>query len=155
MRIFITTHNNQKFKIAFAELDINQIVYDKRPDDWYEQRHEGWTYVLNRLKQSIQQDGLTYPLCILYRGTHECTHGGQRYWACKQLGMETVPCIISYPEQYWDDIAFPLIDVDQIHALNHQDVEKMHLTNNDFHILVKNRKHWDPNDYQKANTRIH
>jgi len=154
MMIFQNEYN-QEFKFAFSDLSMKQIVYNLRPGDWYERRHAGWNHVLSLLKKSILEHGIWYPLCILYRGRYECTHGGQRFKAYQELELEKVPVIICYPKQYWNEIEFPLIGYNDLHILNHNNVEKIYVANNDFHILVKDRKDWDPNDYQRPDSRVH
>ena len=147
----------KKYLLVLRELPVDEIEYTLRPENWYEERHEGWLYIKERLKNSIRQEGLRYPLCIRFcDGKYICSHGGQRLAAVRELNMSQIPCIISYKEQDKELIdAGQILDEKTLFEVNRGDIEKLHLASNDFHILVKDRKDWDPNDYQRPDSRIH
>ena len=149
--MIITNQYGQEFILVYDKLPIGELIYNLRPNNWYEERHEGWNYIKEKLKTDIKDNGLKYPLCAMYEdGVYKCTHGGQRYVACKEIGITEIPCIIRYKFSDKDKIPDhqqPLGETDLL-TLNSYDVEKIHITNNDFHILVKDRVKWDPNDYQ-------
>lgn len=157
--MIVTNQYGQEFILVYDELPASEVVYTLRGESWYDDRHEGWTFIKEKLKEDIKTNGLKYPLCVLYEdGDYRCTHGGQRYVACRELGLTKFPCIIRYKMSDRDKIPShqqPLGDTD-IQALNSYDIEKIHVTNNDFHILVKDRVKWDPNDYQcRTDTAVH
>lgn len=157
--MIVTNEYGQEFILVYDELPASEVQYKLRGDKWYEERHDGWKYIKEKLKEDIQQNGLKYPLCVLYDdGSYVCTHGGQRYVACQEIGLTKLPSIIRYKLSDRDKIPEhqqPLADTD-IMAMNKYDIEKIHVTNNDFHILVKDRVKWDPNDYQhRTSTAVH
>lgn len=144
----------QKFVLTYTELDKNIIINQlSRDDDWYRERHQGWTLVLNKLIDSINKEGLKYPLCIVYKNDqYICTHGGQRLAAALKSKLSTVPCIIAWRD--WDIDKIPvdqhiIQNMRELVGLNSSDIDRVNLSGAGFEILVHDRKHWDPNDYEK------
>ena len=149
--MIVTNEYGQEFILVYDELPASEVQYKLRGDKWYEERHDGWNYIKNKLKDDIQEKGLKYPLCVMFQDNeYICTHGGQRYVACREIGLEKLPCIIRYKLSDKDQIPEhqQRLDNTDLQVMNSYDVEKIHVTNNDFHILVKDRVKWDPNDYQ-------
>ena len=147
----------KKYLLVLKELPVDEIEYTLRPENWYEDKHEGWLYIKERLKNSIIDEGLRYPICIRFcDGKYICSHGGQRLAAVKELNLKNVQCIVCYKKEDKELIDNgKILDVENLFKANHYDIEKIHLAGNDFHILVKDRKGWDPNDYQKPDSRIY
>jgi len=147
----------KNYLLVLKELPVDEIEYTLRPDNWYEERHEGWLYIKERLKNSIRQEGLRYPLCIRFcDGKYICSHGGQRLAALRDLDIDHVSCVVCYKQQDEDLIVTgQVLDEKTLFEVNHFDIEKIYLAGNDFHVLVKDRKDWDPNDYERPDSRIH
>jgi hypothetical protein len=144
----------QKFVLTYTELDKNIIINQlSRDEKWYRERHQGWTLVLNKLIDSINKEGLKYPLCIVYKNDqYICTHGGQRLAAALKSKLSTVPCIIAWRD--WDIDKIPINqhiiqNMRELVGLNSSDIDRVHLSGAGFEILVHDRKGWDPNDYEK------
>ena len=150
-----TQDANQKFVLTYTELDKysiqNQLSRDAK---WYSQRHSGWTHILNKLTDSLNTEGMKYPICVIYKnGNYICTHGGQRLAAALKSKLSKVPCIIAFRD--WDVDKIPtsfnvLQNYGELDALNLSDIERINLSGAEFEILVRDRKHWDPNDYEKT-----
>ena len=63
-----TADKTQKFVLTYVELDKNMIINQlSRDERWYRERHQGWTLILNKLIDSINKDGLRYPICVIYK----------------------------------------------------------------------------------------
>ena len=149
-----TADKTQKFVLTYVELDKNMIINQlSRDERWYRERHQGWTLILNKLIDSINKDGLKYPLCVIYKNDqYVCTHGGQRLAAALKSNISKVPCIVAWRD--WDVDKIPvnyhiIQDMRELVGFNHSDVDRVHLSGAGFEILVHDRKHWDPNDYEK------
>ena len=143
----------QKFILTYVELDKHLIQNQlSRDETWYKSRHSGWTYILNKLIDSINKEGLRYPLCVVFKdGNYVCTHGGQRLAASLKSKLSTIPCIVAFRD--WDMDKIPasfnvLQNYGELDSLNLSDIERIHLSGSVFEILVRDRQHWDPNDYE-------
>ena len=76
----------------FAEVPFNRIEYLTRPEfiDGTEQKF------YDELKKSIQEKGLLDPLFVKNTNGHLKTIvGNNRMVICKELGIKTIPCIIT------------------------------------------------------------
>ena len=76
----------------FTEVPFNRIEYLTRPEfiDGTEQKFH------NELKKSIQEKGLLDPLFVKNIAGHLKTLiGNNRMVICKELGIKTIPCIIT------------------------------------------------------------
>jgi len=149
-----TADPSQKFALTYAEIDKTTIINQlSRDETWYQNRHQGWTLILNRLIDSLNTEGMRYPLCVCYKdGQYICTHGGQRLAAAIKSKLSTVPCIVAFRDWDLDKIpdSFTFIqNLSELATLNLSDIERIHLSGAGFEILVRDRKHWDPNDYEK------
>lgn len=152
-----TANSEQLFILTYAELDKHQIVNKiSRDETWYRERHEGWTYILNKLINSFNVEGMKYPICVMFKDdSYNCCHGGQRLAAAMKSNLTTVPCIIAWRNYDIDKIPADshfISDLRELDYLNHGDIERVHLSGGGFEILVKDRKHWDPNDYMDKTT---
>jgi hypothetical protein len=149
-----TIDSKQKFVLTYTELDKNIIINQlSRDEKWYRERHQGWTLILNKLIDSINKEGLKYPLCIVYKNDqYICTHGGQRLAAALKSELSTVPCIIAWRD--WDVDKIPINthviqNMRELGCINNSDIDRVNLSGAGFEILVHDRKGWDPNDYEK------
>jgi len=76
----------------FAEVPFNRIEYLTRPEfiDGTEQKFH------NELKKSVQEKGLLDPLFLKNIAGHlKAIVGNNRMVICKELGIKTIPCIIT------------------------------------------------------------
>ena len=76
----------------FTEVPFNRIEYLTRPEfiDGTEQKFH------NELKKSVQEKGLLDPLFVKNIAGHLKTLiGNNRMVICKELGIKTIPCIIT------------------------------------------------------------
>jgi len=76
----------------FTEVPFNRIEYLTRPEfiDGTEQKFH------NELKKSVQEKGLLDPLFVKNTNGHLKTIvGNNRMVICKELGIKTIPCIIT------------------------------------------------------------
>ena len=76
----------------FTEVPFNRIKYLTRPEfiDGTEQKFH------NELKKSVQEKGLLDPLFVKNTNGHLKTIvGNNRMVICKELGIKTIPCIIT------------------------------------------------------------
>lgn len=150
--MIVTNHYGQEFILVYDDIPISEVIYTDRHESWYENMHPGWTYIKDKLKRDIKSNGLKYPLCVMYEdGQYKCSHGGQRYIACKEIGFTKLPCIIRYKLSDKDIIPNHQRHLNEtdIQTLNKHDIESIHIANNGFFILVKDRVDWDPNNYQE------
>ena len=76
----------------FTEVPFNRIEYLTRPEfiDGTEQKFH------NELKKSVQEKGLLDPLFVKNTNGHlKVIVGNNRMVICKELGIKTIPCIIT------------------------------------------------------------
>ncbi|MHC4679500.1 MAG: ParB/RepB/Spo0J family partition protein, partial [Planctomycetota bacterium] len=71
------------------DVNIDKIVLETQPRRIREQD-------LERLTDSIARVGLIHPVTVVASsdGTYVLICGRKRYFACKRLGWQTVPCIV-------------------------------------------------------------
>lgn len=145
-----TTNKTQKFHLYYAHIPTHQLTCTlTRDQNWYKQRPH-WIQMLNKITHEIKTQGLQHPLSVLYHNNQLQIHcGGQRYTACKKLNHKTIPCIIAYKLQ--DTHKAPpthqqITTLKQLHQLHHNQIQQIHLANNCFEILTKNRHNYDPNN---------
>ena len=76
--------------MQIVELPINHIV----PSEWNPNRMDAQE--LARLKQSIQRFGLVVPLVVrsIENGHYQTIGGDQRLSVLKEVGVESVPCVL-------------------------------------------------------------
>lgn len=146
-----TVDRTQKFKLFQTSIkteDLKCII--SRDKTWYDSKPQCWTDMLNSIAESINTEGLRNPLSVLYNnGQYEIHCGGQRYAACTKLGIRTIRCIAAFKEKDWryipEGLGTDIGSPEELKEMFSSPIDKIHLANNCFEILVKDRINYDPN----------
>lgn len=98
-------NNKQDFFITYTKLKINQLYTSctHRTEEFYD-NHPEYILMRNKIKDSILEQGLKYPLCVYNEkddGTYRIDVGSQRYEAFKELVQEEliedgIFCLLHY-----------------------------------------------------------
>lgn len=83
---------------VYANIEIDKLYPGvHRPQSWIDE-HPLFVKLINKLKKSIEEEGLRHPLCAVNLkddGTYEVTTGNRRLIALQEIKAETVPCVVA------------------------------------------------------------
>jgi hypothetical protein len=90
---------NKDFSVTYAKLKLNQLYTSctHRTEEFYD-NHPEYILMRNKIKESILENGLKYPLCVYNErddGTYRIDVGSQRFDALKEIeDLEDVFCLV-------------------------------------------------------------